>query len=362
MKFSKIINITLCFVFIITTLVGCRKINGGVSSGDLSYLSSDNYAIVDIVENDSSDIESVDSDTNSNGTQSNASGNGTTTSSNNSDTSSSSVSSDIFTQNVVIVGGNDNEVDPDAPQTFIEPDDNGNINTEITVYNGQTLATSPDPDTGDVVTPLIAAKGSVYYKIKGASNKNLTIKDADAYVIYDGTRYDAQNGVVSFTIASNELASAQILLEVGNKGNSDKSFTINFSSPKGTISNPEAIDSIDGGTFTVTIEEGNQQGYFYSYVASKNGKIRFYILSDAQIGKLAVSKIVDNSDPNNPITANGDTTCIEETKYLKTVSNSSGTYIEFDVKKGDEFKINASPNSNPGEYPSVNIKWEIKYN
>lgn len=345
MNIKKILSITFALIFISSTFAGCRKVGeNDMSSGNTSDLSSVVYDVVDIVENESSDAQSSTESTVSDDTQS--------------DATSSAVSSDIFTENVVSVGDNNNEAESDAPLTFIESD--GSSNSETTDdtskgYDKVTCETAPNSKTGNVTTVKIAANGSVYYKIKGASNKILTLESADAYVVYNGTKYQPKNGIISFTVVSDELANAQILFEIGNNGSVAQSFTINFASPKGSRENPEVIDSIDN-SITVNIAEGNDQGYFYSYTATESGKIRFYILSDTNSGKLSVDKIIN---AKLQVVQQRNTTETSE-DYVKT--DKIGTYIEFDVEKGDKFDITVGPNANPGVYPAVTVEWKIVYN
>lgn len=343
MNIKRILSITIALILISATFAGCRKVGGDdMSSGNVSNLSSAVYDVVDIVENESSEAQSSTESTVSDDTQS--------------DVSSNVVSSDIFTENVVSVGDNNNEAEPDAPLTFIESESDSETTTDTSKgYDKVTCDTSPNTKTGNVVTVPIAANGSVYYKIKGASNKILTLENADAYVVYNGTKYLPKNGIISFTVVSNELASAQILFEIGNNGSEAQSFTINFSSPKGSRDNPEVINSIDNN-ITVNIAEGNEQGYFYEYTATQSGKIRFYILSDAKSGKLSVDKIIN---AKLQVVQQRNTTETGE-DYVKT--DEIGTYIEFDVTEGDEFDITVSPNSNPGVYPAVTVVWKIVYN
>ena len=141
-------------------------------------------------------------------------------------------------------------------------------------------------------TVEIAAGQSVYYKIKGASNRIFTIQSPNAYVIYNGVTYSAKNGVLIFFVESDLLASDQILFEIGNSGLQKESFTIQFKSPVGSRDNPEVLNKV-GENISKKIEAENDQGYSYSYVANKDGKIRFYILSDATKGKIAVDKIIN---------------------------------------------------------------------
>ena len=329
MKMTKFITILLSCVLIISTFAGCRKINGDMSSGELSNTSSIIYGIVDIVESEnSSDIQSADADTASSDSSQSSSSNDNTTSSNDSDTNSSSNVSSIFTENIVSVGGGDNSdgSDEDGPVTFIEPDESGNTNTEIKEYNGQTFSTVPDEKTGEVKTVSIAANGSVFYKIMGVSNKNLTINSPDAYVVYNGTTYTAKNGVVSFTVVSDELSSAQILFEIGNKGSKAQGFTVKFTSPKGSWDNKEVISAL-GEEITVTVQAGDTDGYWWKYVATKDCTLKFYLLSGTDNGILSVT--------NNRSMANRSTDIDDELK-----SDSTGKYVELKVEAKDEIVIN----------------------
>lgn len=346
MTFKKYIALILTIALLLLSLVGCRKVNNDMSSGSTSDLSSTVYGVVDVVNSENTDSSEIES---SDDTTSNVPLDNTSTSDNSSDVTSEN----IFGENVVNVGDSNNEVDPDAPLTFIDSESENSGDAEKG-YDKITCTTSPNSKTGDIVTVLIASNGSVNYQIRGVSNKILTINDADAYVVYNNVKYEAKNGVVTFVVESKELASTLIPFEIGNKSATPKSFTVNFSSPKGSRDNPEDINSIDKA-FTINLERGNQQGYTYKYNATKNGKIRFYILSDAKIGQLSVDKIID---PKLQVIQQRNTTETNE-EYVK--SDTIGTYIEFDVKNGDRFNITASPNSETGDYPAVTIEWKIVY-
>ncbi len=341
----KIISISITLIIILSTFAGCRKVNSDMSSGSTSDITSTVYDIVDVIENENSEMESTD-DTTSDETQSTESDNNSTVTSD----------ENIFTDNVVSVGDGDNKADPDAPLTFIDSETTGSTVTDTSKgYDKITCTTSPDSKTGNVVTVLIAANGSVTYKIDRVVNKILTINSSSAYVVYNGTKYEAKNGVVSFVVAaSDKLSSDQIVFEIGNNSSKPESFTVNFASPKGSRENPEVVDSIDNN-FTTSIAEGNQQGYYYSYIATKAGKIRFYILSDSKSGMLTIDKIIN---PKLGVVQQRNTT--EDEDYVKT--DKTGTYVEFDVKDGDKFSISVSPNASSGKYPAITVEWKILYN
>ena len=251
-----------------------------------------------------------------------------------------------------MISGGDDPDDEDLPPTYIEPTPE-TPSTEISPATKPTYTTSPNAN-GKMKTDAIAAGQSVYYKIKGASNRIFTIQSPNAYVIYNGVTYSAKNGVLIFFVESDLLASDQILFEIGNSGLQKESFTIQFKSPVGSRDNPEVLNKVSEN-ISKKIEAENDQGYSYSYVANKDGKIRFYILSDATKGKIAVDKIIN---PKLQVVQQRTTDDSGE-DYLK--KDSIGTYIEFDVVSGDKFTITAAHNSNSSDSSAINIEWKAVY-
>ena len=343
MFIKKTISLFLLIIFVLSAFVGCNDVSDDASSSITTPTSSDVYNV------DDDRTESND----------NTSGDNITSSEEiDSDVDSSDTSSEIIpSDNTVSVGDSEDDVEEDAPPTFIEPDEenNSSINSnssEITNvddvgYNGVTLSTAPNYKTGNVTTVKIAANGSVTYKIRSVSNKYLTINSSHAYVVYNNKKYEAKNGVLSFFVESDKLASDQIVFEIGNKGSSAESFVINFASPMGSMDNKEKISTI-GKEITTSIAEGEEAGYWYQFKATKAGTIKFYLLSVTDIGMLTVT--------NNRNSAQRNTDIEEEIKF-----DSTGKYIELtNVEVGDEIDITLAAKSNGSiKYPAVTIKWKI---
>ncbi len=330
----KIISISITLIIILSTFAGCRKVNGDMSSGNTSDITSTVYDIVDVIENENSEIESTD-DTTSDETQSTESDNNSTVTSD----------ENIFTENVVSVGGDDNKADPDAPLTFIDSETTGSTATDTSKgYDKITCSTSPDSKTGNVVTVLIAANGSVTYKIDRVVNKILTINSSSAYVVYNGTKYEAKNGVVSFVVAaSDKLSSDQIVFEIGNNSSKPESFTVNFASPKGSWDNKEQIDALNK-EISVTLEKDDQDGYWYKYKATKDGTLKFYLLSGIDDAILMVT--------NNKSFAQRSSEIDDELNL-----DNTGYYLELQVKVNDEIVINvASKSTNTQNSLTIMIK------
>lgn len=197
-----------------------------------------------------------------------------------------------------------------------------------------------------VKTAKVPAGKALYYDIYRVGGMYLTINDADAYVICEGTKYTAKNGKVSFKVP-NALASDAVSFQIGNNGSSAKSFTVKFSNPKGTFANPEKISKLTG-EFDKSLAAGVETGYYYKYNAEKAGTIRFYIVEESKDSILVVT--------NNRNSA-------QRTTEADVLTDDIGKeYIELEVTKGDEIIINigAMPTKR-GKYPAVDITWRGEY-
>ena len=196
-----------------------------------------------------------------------------------------------------------------------------------------------------VQTVEIAAGKSAYYGVYRVGGMNLTIEDANAYVIYEGKKYEASNGMVSLQIG-NALASEAVMFEIGNKGSAPASFTLKFSNLYGSFANPEHISSI--ASQSKSLAKGNESGHYYKYVAEKTGTIRFYIDSATNECEMSVT---DNN------------TSLNRTFEDETMTDANGkAYIELAVTQGDVIMIQiyAKPDKR-WNYPATDVTWHGEY-
>lgn len=210
----------------------------------------------------------------------------------------------------------------------------------------------PDADTMTLTTVSVPAGKSLYYGIYRVGGMYLTINDPDAYVVYNKKRYDATNGVISIKL-KNVLASQAVTLEIGNKGTSAKEFTLKFSHPEGSWSNPTKVTSIlNQSTYEINLAAGNEIGHYYEYKAEKSGTIRFYMTATNDSG-LDVQ--------NSNISGGTDQISFDEEKLVK-VDEQGRKYIEMAVTQGDVLKIHVAAKANDSfAYPATTITWEAKY-
>lgn len=198
-----------------------------------------------------------------------------------------------------------------------------------------------------VKTVQIPAGKALYYDIYRVGGKYLTINDSNAYVIYNGTRYNASGGKVSFVVGS-ALASDAVSFQIGNAGSSAKSFTISFSDVYGTYENPQIISKMDGKELTASLAAGNDKGYNYKYTAEKTGTIRFYVKNELNRFLFSATRNMYSDGMYIPVQR----TFVDEVK-----SDANGNYIELEVTKGETVMIAVSAYPTGSYYPAITINW-----
>lgn len=320
MNFKKVITIFLISIFLFSTFVGCKKIDdvetsvaSNTSNVTYSDIESDDESSTDITSDDASstdDIEQVES-------------------SDDSDTTSTDTSSTVSEPNII--------VNSDGSEIY----GSGTADDPYIDF--------PDADKHTVNTLKVPAGKSIFYNIARVGGRIFTINDANVYVVCDGTKYTAKNGVLSFKVID-ALASDAITFEIGNTSSADKTYTITFTDLEGSMSNPAVVTNV-GSKITVNLEEGNEIGYFYKHIATQNGVLKLYLLIETEKGILIAT--------NNRNSAQRST---ESTDEGEVKTDATGTYVELEVEKGDEIVINTGSKPNKrGKYPAITIEWMLKY-
>lgn len=334
MNYKRLFALVLAIIIICSCFAGCRKIK--IDDSYISSFSSDaaiNYSDVEIM-GDSSEAQSIIASTTDDASQSSQNSSNSTTTNN---TTSTSTSDGTSTSDTVVVDDPVTNLTDEGKEIY----GSGTTNDPYIDF--------PDAEAHTVRTLTIPAGKSVFYSIARVGGRIFTINDASVYVVCDGTKHTAQNGVLSFKVVD-ALASEAVLFEIGNTASVDKAFTIVFTDLQGSMANPTIISSISN-EFTVALEEGNELGHFYKYVAEQDGILKFYLLSGTEKGILLAT--------NNRNSAQRST---ESTDEGEVKTDEIGTYVELEVQKGDEIIIHVGSKPNKrGKYPATEIKWLAKY-
>lgn len=135
-------------------------------------------------------------------------------------------------------------------------------------------------------TVAIPVDSTVYHNLDIVGASILTIEDADAYVIYNEKKYEAdENGVVTLALAAAE-EDVPVSVQIGNKNAAEKAFSLQFGPPVGDSRNPDVLtgeDTVDNGKWSkelsVVLPAGNKDGYNYLYTAAEAGNLAFSLRS-----------------------------------------------------------------------------------
>ena len=226
------------------------------------------------------------------------------------------------------------------------------------IFSMTTVAFAEDTTAGTAEAPIdmyysavatnvtIPAETAYYYNGWRIGGTTMTVTGADAYVIYDGTQYDAVDGVVSVELPASASPMVPTSIQIGNKGTSEATFSVAFVLPVGTQGNPEVLSELYYSYVDVSLLEGNSEGYYYTYTATADGTITFYIdtITEGVIGDMIVYNA--NSYTQLSISADG-------------VENDYGyVAIDMPVTAGDVLNIQVAvmPDEN-WAYPAADITW-----
>ena len=149
--------------------------------------------------------------------------------------------------------------------------------------------------------------------------------------------------MISFPVKTDDVT-IPVELVITNKGQKDAAYTVNFSYPEGTLSNPHTLKL---GDLTTKVEKGNDQGVVYEYKATKNGTVQMYLTSVTSGVKAGFSLY----NLNTSVMRNSD----------EDATGSKNT-VSVDVKKGDVLQVTVSvlPDEK-NEYPAATIKSHVSF-
>ena len=104
---------------------------------------------------------------------------------------------------------------------------------------------------------------------------NLSLRNENAYVIYNGKKYTPTAGSISIAVSSDDTNSA-LKLVFGNTGKETQTYTVNMASEKGSMGNPYSLTL---GEFTANVPAGKNQGIFYTFYPDMDGVFTLELVS-----------------------------------------------------------------------------------
>lgn len=159
----------------------------------------------------------------------------------------------------------------------------------------------------------------------------LTIHSDTAYLIFDDQVILPENGVIQFEMVY-EGNYYPCTVAIGNSGNEDALFALEFSIIPGTINAPVSLEL---GTFVTETRDGDEQGFYYTFTATKNGT-------------LSIS--FDGLD----VDANCQITMTNQYTYVQTAASNGTCAIE--VNAGDVVQIVIAVDDGNYSFPAATVK------
>lgn len=183
-----------------------------------------------------------------------------------------------------------------------------------------------------------------HYWIYRVSETTLTINDPNVYVIYDGVTYTPENGVLTIPELYSDSPQIPVKLAIGNKGITDKTFTVQLSYPQGHRMNPYSLSS---GNLTTECEEGDAQGVYYSFTAPSSGTLTVRIKS-----------VTGAESCNVTLTSE---TLIGGTRSDSTEDNGTSA-VSMTLSEGETVIVNIVINPENGfNYPQATVTTTVRF-
>lgn len=110
---------------------------------------------------------------------------------------------------------------------------------------------------------------TVYCDVYKVSGMQLTVNGEAVSILYNEQTYQPVGGVITFGVETPDTYTP-VKLAITNSGSAKKTVKVVFSFLPGTMSNPHSLEM---GNFTVSVEAGNDQGVYYSYIAAEAGTV-----------------------------------------------------------------------------------------
>ena len=188
----------------------------------------------------------------------------------------------------------------------------------------------------------VSAGELVYFNLYRLSETNLTIEDPNAYVIYNGTTYRAQNGVVTVPNLYSANTNTPISIAIGNSGAVDRVFAVALSYDPGHHMNPIPLSNGNLSTFCAA---GNSQGVYYTFTATKAGNLTIKLNQTVDCNITITSDIVEGG-----------------TRSVSLSDNPGSTSLSFKMVEGETVSVCVVMNPVNGfNYPEATVNTTIRF-
>ena len=236
-----------------------------------------------------------------------------------------------------------------------------NVGDAVKIYSGirnpQPEVTVPqlpaDPVEDNKDTPVeigstlnfvagVEAKHLAYYNLYRVSGTSLVINSPYAYAVYNGVTYEAEDGVLTVPGLQSDSMNVPVSIAIGNRGDEDQAFQVSLVYPQGHQMNPLALNT---GMLSTYCPEGDSQGVYYTYTASKDGKL--------------VIRLSGSTDCNITITSD---TVEGGTRCVSLSDNPDSNSVTFEMTEGESVTVCVVMNPVNGfNYPEAFVSSTVQF-
>ena len=207
--------------------------------------------------------------------------------------------------------------------------------TELTITLGHAAGSEHNPrevNQYPFSTGSLEPQQTVWYTLNWIDGiQGYQIKSANAFVIYEGVTYRANDGVLKLDVTGT------VTVAIGNGGDSAESFTLEGIYPLGTRENPAPLPTANSNL--LSLSAGDADGYYYYGVAQTNGDISIRLLQS----------------PSAPY----DVVIYATNRKAMMTESSVSRNVTLRVAAGETYLIQmfAYANETTGEYPAMNFRF-----
>lgn len=192
----------------------------------------------------------------------------------------------------------------------------------------------------------VEAGKEVYLNIYKVTKMYLQIENENAYIIYKGKTYEPKDGEVSVLISVPDTFTPTEVI-IGNSGDKTETFKAKIAARKGSFNNPYKLTL---GDFTAKISAGNEQGVYYTYKATADGKLTLKC-TQAPSG-IKYGYYLFNTSTNAMRNLESDSVTEENGEVTVSVQAKKGQKIQVCISTLPDDK---------GAYPAANLKFNAAF-
>jgi len=170
--------------------------------------------------------------------------------------------------------------------------------------------------------------------------QTMTITGENIYVVYDGSRYEPVEGVITLTFPENPVMVGRpepIQFVIGNDNDFALKLPVLMEFPLGSRSNPEELVQLQ--PIRVSLEAENPEGYYYKWTALADGTLTFRITEVTE--KLQGDIVLTN----------------ENSGAQRSLAGEQADAVSIPVTAGDVILVQlvAVPDEKDWSYPAIDI-------